>query len=379
MHNEIQRFEDIALKKIMNSEDLRHLLFQTVLDDTKWHEALSRLCAYLGVPKALLSLRDQRSAQIVIPETVAATFQSPLIYGFDDAQVMAFLDTYATDDPWTAIERDQYPYYPYEMSRYLPKRDLQKTSFWNWLAPQGIDDCVVCEIGRSDTYWVALNLYFGGADPDEASGVIGRLRKVLPELRAAWETGRQFQIAKASSQSFAMVLSVMPNPAVMIDNGGKIVATNALYDDLLAGTTCLTSVGAPICLPSDMPLLSPAGTESASVRRGQPAALGMQATVSACQSVELAGGERRDLTLVSIAALHSQPAGSHDLIWDRETLTDRERTLVRIVAQGHKFRQAQAEMGVSYPRIMQLWKSARNKLDVRDVTDLRLAHKLSQS
>lgn len=379
MDTEIQRSKGIELKKIMTTEDLRHFLFQTILDDTQWYEALSQLCAYLGVPKALLSLRDHRTAQIVIPETVATTFQSPLMYGFDDAQVMAFLDRYAANDPWTAIERDQYPYYPYEMSRHLPKCDLQKTPFWGWLAPQGIDECVVCEIGRSDTYWVALNLYFGGAKPDKASGVIARLRKVLPDLRAAWDTGRQFRIEKASSQSFVMVLSVMPNPVVMIDYAGRIVATNTLYDDLLLGTTCATSVGAPVCLPSDMPMLNAAANESVSIRRGQPAALGMQATVSAFHSVELPGGERRNLTLISIAALHSQPAGSHGLIWDREALTDRERTLVRIVAQGHKFREAQAEMGVSYPRIMQLWKSARNKLDVRDVTDLRLAHKLSQS
>lgn len=65
-----------------------------------------------------------------------------------------------------------------------------------------------------------------------------------------------------------------------------------------------------------------------------------------------------------------------DQVWDNPSLTLREKELLQIIALGHRFVESQEKMGLSYPRIMQLWKSARTKLDLRDVNELRLAYEL---
>ena len=55
-----------------------------------------------------------------------------------------------------------------------------------------------------------------------------------------------------------------------------------------------------------------------------------------------------------------------------------ERKGLKGAGRPHARCEAQEDMGVSYPRIMQLWKSARGKLGVADVTELRLLHRLSE-
>ncbi len=363
----------------MDAKELSLSLIQTVVDQEHWQTALEELQKFTGASKILLSLRDLRTSEIVIPEKVSNTFTSPLISGFKDEEVGSYLGHYVAEDPWTAVEQQNYPYFPYEMSRYLPKSKLRKTAFWQWLNPQGIDDCIVCDLGRTDDHWTALNLYFDGSrDPNKAQDIIRRLRSVLPELKVAWASGRTFQIAKASEVSRDMVLAALPTPAVLIERDGTVFSVNDACKDVFAKIGHPIRVGAPLHLPSDMSVTSAAGLGRIPIGRGPVAGLNMQTNIAMFQSAELAGGELRNLILVTIAPNQTEATPDGSLIWEAEGLTDRERTLVRLVAQGQKFREAQVEMGISYQRIMQLWRSSREKLGMEDVTELRLTHKLSQ-
>lgn len=363
----------------MNAKDLSHLLIQTVVDPDQWQAALEELCRFTDVPKALLTLRDYETADIVVPEAVSSTFSSPLISGFTDEEVASYLSLFLPDDPWTPIERQNFPLSPYQMSRYLPKAELRKTTFWNWLAPQGLDDCVVCEIGQMDNYWAALNLYFDGSDRTKAEDVIQRLKSVLPELRTAWHAGRRHQIAATSEDMLELVLSALPAAALLIDRSGVVFAANQDCKDIFAEVGEPLTTARALRLPANIPLTIATGLTTTKIGRGKATARNLQASAKIFQSAELAGGELRDLILVTITPVSAAAPPPTAPIWTREGLTPREQMLVRLVAQGHKFSEAQADMGVSYQRVMQLWKSARQKLKIADVTELRLVHRLSQS
>lgn len=353
-------------------------LIQTVVEPRHWEEALSQLCAFTGASKCLLSLRDPQTAQIVIPAEVSNTFASPLISGFTDAEVESYFATFAGDDPWTAVERDNYPYFPYEMSRYFPKAKLRGSPFWKWLKPQSIDESVVCELGRTSNYWAALNLYFDGNRPGKAETVIKRLRMVLPELQAAWTAGRTHQIAKTSEKTLTMLLSAMPVPALLMSPSGRVFAVNDACAQALQGSTAEIEIGEKLRLPADMTITGPLSADNRILGRSAANYLGLKAEVTKFEPDQLPGGEQRDLFLITFAEATQAPLPPQDELWKADTLTDRESTLVRLVANGRKFREAQEVMGVSYPRIMQLWKSARDKLGVADVTELRLLHRLGQ-
>lgn len=366
----------------MELKTLSGSLIRTIADPTSWQAALGQLCAYTGADKALISLRDNKTAAIVIPEDVADAFASPLIYGFDEDIVAAFLSDFGEVDPWTEIERQNYPYFPYAMSRYMAPADLRKTAFWTWLEPQGIDDCVVCEMGRTDTFWVAVNLYFKTSEKNRAAWVIDRLKDVLPVLKEVWTSGREMQLAKSALGSLHMVLSAIDEPAALMTQDGVLVAVNTPMHRFLAALSADGQPSDHLVLPANIPLQQQEGLDPVTIARAPATGFKGEARIAAFRSEELQAGEPRQTYLVTLVPPNHgrgpDAASTKAEVWDPAILTERERMLVRLVATGQKFTEAQDEMGVSYPRVMQLWKSAREKLGVADVTELRLKHQLNQ-
>lgn len=363
----------------MDLKALSASLIETIQDPTKWQATLSKLCAYTHAQKALVSLRDNKTAEIVIPDDVSKDFASPLIYGFTVDQVEAFLGDFGEVDPWTEIERVNYPYFPYNMSRYLPQDQLRQSPFWQWLEPLGISECVVCELGRTETYWGALNLYFDTPTGTETQLVLERLKDVLPVLQNVWSSGRALQMAKTAAGSLDMVLAAIPNPAALVLQDGELVAQNHSMQRFLGDAGILVEQGTRLALPVDLPIAATGSGVSLDLMRSGPIGFRGEIKVAAHRNAQFADGEVRDMFLLSIEPREAKAMYAGVNVWDVNTLTAREQTLVRLVANGMKFSEARVEMQVSYPRIMQIWKSARNKLEVTDVNELRLSHRLRQA
>ena len=62
---------------------------------------------------------------------------------------------------------------------------------------------------------------------------------------------------------------------------------------------------------------------------------------------------------------------------DMTALTNREAELAQLVAMGSQLKEAREDMGISHARAMQLWRSIRDKMGIRDVADLRVAHRMA--
>jgi len=351
-------------------------LIQTIEDTAKWQGALRDLCAYTQTGYALISLRDKSSAEIVIPDDVSAEFASPLIYGFNEAEVEAFLSDFGEVDPWTKIERNNHPYFPYQMSRYLRQEDLRKTDFWQWLKPLQISECVVCELGSTESYWAALNLYFDPKSEAETTAVIERLKDILPVLRSVWTSGRALQVATTAADSLDIVLSAITEPAALVLQNGELVAMNDAMNSFVGEPAQRAQRNKRLGLPADLKVNQDDPDLQLDLMRTAPRGHRGLINVRAFKAAQLKDGEKRDTYLVTI-----EQQDVHDLsegrdVWELDSLTGREKILVKLVAEGLKFREAQEEMGVSYPRVMQIWKSAREKLGVKDVNDLRVTHRM---
>lgn len=345
----------------------------------KWQAALSGLCAYTHAQKALISLRDKKTAEIVIPNDVSQDFASPLIYGFSEDQVEAFLGDFGEVDPWTEIERLNYPYFPYNMSRYLPQDQLRQSPFWQWLEPLNISECIVCELGRTETYWGALNLYFDTPTGTETQVVLERLKDVLPVLQSVWSSGRALQVAKTAANSLDMVLAAITDPAAIVLQDGELVAKNLAMHRFLEDAGIAVERGARLVLPVDLQIGATEAGTSLDLKRSRPIGYRGEIKLKAHKNSQFMDGEVHDMLLLSIEPRQTNAMHAGLNVWDVQSLTEREKTLVRLVANGMKFSEAQIEMKVSYPRIMQIWKSARKKLEVTDVNELRVSHRIRQA
>jgi DNA-binding CsgD family transcriptional regulator len=366
----------------MNTKiDLKSLsaaLIQTIQDPSKWQTALKALCEYTHTQKALISLRDKKTARIVIPDDVSEDFASPLIYGFDKAQVEAFLGAFNEQDPWTEIECLNHPYFPYHMSRYLPLEQLQQSLIWPWLEEAEISECIVCELGQTETYWAALNLYFDPASPTETQLVLERLKEVLSLLQSVWASARAFQLVQTAASSVDMVLAAIAYPAAIVSKEGELIAQNVSMQHFLQEADIAVARGQQLGLPMNLWDEETTQQDAPDLLRTAPIQYRGQITIQAYNSTQFADGEMRDSYLLCIEPRASKSMVEGANVWDVQSLTEREQTLVRHVAEGMKFSEAQIEMGLSYPRIMQIWKSARTKLEVSDVNELRLNHQIRQ-
>lgn len=346
-------------------------LVKTVIDPARWHIALGQLCAFTSTTKALISLRDIKTAQIIIPDTVSQEFSSPLIYGFSEDEVEGFVTDFGEVDPWTKIEQENHPYFPYPVSRFMPIKDLQRSPFWDWLEPQNIDDCIVCEIGNTEDYWAALNLYFKFTDDQMTNTILERVKDMLPILRDVWGAGRALQIAHTTVESLDEALSVMEDPAALLTQDGQIIAVNAAMKAFLAAENIGFAAGERLSLPENLLTGSQANVGAADIARAPRSNFKGQVKTKAHHTNEFANGEARQVVLLSIEPLRAQLLHPTINVWEMGALSQKERALVKLVASDLKFKQAAAEMGVVESRVYQIWHSAKDKLGVRDVHELR--------
>lgn len=362
----------------MDKQELTQELIRAISDPSEWQRALGALCRATGSDKALIALRHRDTADIVIPETMADQHNSPLIFGFSDDQVGAYLFQFSKIDPWTAIEKANHPYYPYALSKHIAGRELRRSPFWNWLDPMDIDDTIVCEISSRGEYWTSLNLYFGKSTPEKADRIRERLKDVLGVLRAVWESSREVQLAKAKETSLDLVFDKIGLPAMILGSDGRIEQVSAAMSEIGAQALGQTpTIGGQLVLPQDLEVVSnaedlPFVLKTSSRRTGFPG----RAAISPLDRGQLTTGEPSTYCVLTLSEDQTGQQSEGDFLWETPSLTERERTLVRMVAEGSILKDAAIVMGISRQRVMQLWKSAREKLSVADTNELRFEHKL---
>lgn len=200
--------------------EISELIFETVVDVVRWESVIAALCEATGCKKGIISLRETDNSRFIIPQSV---LESPLIFGFDSNEIGSFVTKYQKSDPWTEIEHDNYPELPIILSDFLSKAELEKTLFWEWLAPQEICDTVALSLGEYSSYWVGLNLYGSRQDCNRAAEF---LIPLLPLLQQGWRLGEEFFDLERSDKLTAEVLLELPIPILSFDDDGVVAATS---------------------------------------------------------------------------------------------------------------------------------------------------------
>ncbi len=340
--------------------DLVTALSRTVLDPTGWDTALRSLCDYCGASKALISRRALKGAEIIIPTQIQNEWQSPLIHGFSPQEVETFLTQFASSDPWNQIEAQNFPYMPYALSRFLPQKKLQETSFWSWLEPQGLVDSVVAVVDQDDTGWTALNLYLDAQQARESAQVIERLSEVLPDVSKVWTAGREVFVARSDNWPIPSIVEHMADPCIVVD-------LNYVVSSLNEAASNLSDLGVVRATPGDLLELPRQWTPCLPKKLAAVACLPLSDEVHNWQpfvakevQLEHSSGEKNGYRIIFILKKQNLAKSVPD--WERSDLNEREKLLVRLLAEGGRVKDGAALFGISVRANADIWKSARVKL-----------------
>jgi len=214
---------------MFNQAEIRvidNAILNAITDLSKWGDVIRLLVQASGAAKGILALRKNRDANFKVPGGV---LDSPLLFGFSIPEIEDYVTRYIQVDPWTEIEENYFPAYPYALSKYLPLDQLRSLEFWDWLEPQGISDTVVVSVGTFDNYWVGLNLFFDGGDDTIRQRTIALLDELLHKLRRAWGVSEIHRMASQQTGVTLREIAFIPLSAFFCKADGQ---TNMATDQL---------------------------------------------------------------------------------------------------------------------------------------------------
>ncbi len=363
----------------MDLKTITGSLIQTVTDQTIWPRALGDICEFSRTKKAVITLREQSSAAMVVPDAVRDAQRSPLIHGFSPGDVEEYLAVHHDRDPWITVARDNHPYTPYPMSKFMPYEKLRASDFGGWLAAQNIDDSVIVDLGASGKYWAAMNLYFGETSPKKAEAICEKVKEILPILRSAWTAGRNIQLERQAAGRVEGILEQVAFPVVVVTAEGQILHFNRTAQTLAQSDFGFRlRIGDMLALPASVEMAANSDAVDLTLRRtSAKTRFRGFATTSHLNMSQLISGEPSVSVMIAFFGVEDDGYLPDARGLDLNALTLREAELARLVAEGRQLKEAREEMGISHARAMQLWRSVRDKTGVRDAADLRVAHRMA--
>lgn len=354
-------------------------LFDTIDDPESWHVALGALCGAVGAKKAIISLRHYPSAEIVVPSIVEEEHNSPLLFGFTEDEVGAFLTDFYDVDPWTPIEREKHPYTPYPLSRYLSDQALVKSRFWDWLHPQGINDSMVAEVGFTEDNWAAINLYFHRDSREEAEAKTRLLEAYLPWIRKVWKIGRELWLARLRINPELTLINALEQPALVLTQDLRLMGWNSAAADLAkSGLIRNMRLNEVPLVPLDLSVMRDPKLDVSlptfDPDEGEITLPPHSAVLNPIRLAEHMSGEQLGSLLLTLMPNTDHLVRQKAAVWEHPDLTQQESRLVRLYAHGAQVTDVMDELGVSRTRIMQIWRSARAKLGIERKVQLQVIH-----
>ena len=361
------------------SESLVSAIVGTITDMDKWHDVLELLLESTDSSKGIITLRSRLTAELVIPTDVRQELASPVVHGFTEEEIGAYITHYIKHDPWTSIENLYHPDEPYAASQYITPDELEKTVFWEWLSPQGIDDTITFKIGDSTSkYWVAINIYYSTQQLDAKNNIIEKLKSLKPLLNQVWQQGQLHRLSSINS-SFANFMLEQNESAYFIDINRAILKKKAIdqtLDDKVyplfeSSNNVLRHTELKATERFDKCLRELADNKTNKMPRAQLSFDDHQISITRLERSENIIGEKTTYFLVTQAV-----APETQTIWEHASLTKREKELVEILAKGGRVVDYQNHRHIAKATAHMHWGNVKDKLNVSDRNEIYAAHQL---
>lgn len=341
-------------------------LLNRALDSTgHWHDVLVAICELTGAKKAIIALRDNKTAELVVPETVSDTNISPVVFGFSEIDVENYLTKYYALDPWTDIERRKRPVVSYHLSTYLPTAQLRASPFWPWLDGQGISDTHVAELDSGARGWVALNIYFDGANRKTGERVQAFMHENLAAISRSWKLFQQIQKYRCGETISPRLMATFENPALFFNSGMEIVAINRdgakSFAEYFDCDRNFALGPMPFVCRKAIENVFATRRDAISPHNFPPNENDDVLIVRAIHHGEDVVGRETNIWLATIESRENKrDVGAR--IWENASLTAREREVVQAIAEGLSLSEFARKTGLSANTCKSYLRDARRKM-----------------
>jgi len=345
-------------------------------DQDRWKRVLRTILDRTGARAAIITLRENRTCQIVDDMQLQALHHSPFVEGFELERVGYYIYNLRQKDIWADAQIDRRPLLPTRMSTMVKSDIFAGTELGQWCREQEIDDTIVVQIGQTPGFWTALNVFFDSQVKGCAERTLDLLNTHLTLLRSAWKTGRDMVRTRETGNSLLSFLSEQGIAAGLLDSSGAVTATNDEFRALRdLGVVMVSAPSNRISLADGVDRGGMAPDFSGHIR-GHEAAHGHRAYRASLRPITvdpLYEGIREPEYLLLL-----EPVEAEDITFQRKLapgltlLTPQERGLYDAICLGHSVPEAGEQIGVRRTRAFEIWGHVKEKLGVKTASQLRL-------
>lgn len=222
--------------------DVVGYVYDTVLNQELWPDALGRICDYVGGYHALLFHQDRalRSGD--------------------------FMHSWNADPHWTRLYFEKYvglnPAMPFTvlmdvgsvaaLSRVLDMEEYKASVFYReWAEPQGYLDVCVAMLDKSGTAMGMIGVTRHDRDGPHTDENIARLKALTPHICRAVKLSRQFAALEAKLGIFSDAISALGDAVFVLDDQARVLFHNKAAQALLEVCPALTIASGQL-LPQDV-------------------------------------------------------------------------------------------------------------------------------
>ncbi len=345
-------------------------------DQARWRRVLAAILGLTGAKAAIITLRENKTCQIVDDVQLQQEHHSPFVEGFELERVAYYVYNLRMKDVWADAQVDHRPIVPTQMSTLVSSEEFAKTELGQWCFDQGINDTIVVQIGQVPGYWTALNVFFNNNDAGGADNIMALLNDHLSVIKNAWKTGREIVRTRQTGKGLLEFLSDQSIAACLLDRTGKVTGSNKEFGQLK--DQGIVRVGSPSNRLSLSDSVERNGMEAeisaqigthADEAGGQPFGVSVR-PIAADPLYE--GMQEPELLLLLEPARPGQGALRRRLGPKLGTLTAQERRLFDAILAGGSVPEAGEKIGVGRSRAFEIWRAVKEKLGVQNAGQLRV-------
>ena len=347
-------------------------IYETIDNEASWKEVLEDIARAVGAVAAIITLRDLKTARVVITPQIETELQSPLIGSLKTKEVDHYVKHLRQTDPWAKEQSKTHPYIPTLMSTLLPISMLKVTDFWPWAQSQNFNDTIVMEIDKSQNNWTAFNLFFLNENKETEEKMMEFVKLIEPHLKRAWAAGRQRIRAEVLEKHLITGVEADDRVVVLLNPQGQVVAkSEPAVSELLSGIARVDPVSKRLSIVEDLEFEKDIEHLLDIAKENKAAAKYYCLSPITGKFAELSSGELMGYSLLEL----KNKEDTHPIPWEDPRLDQREKLAVLTVAKTNRIHLVGDALDVSERYGRKIFKRARYKLGGISKADLVLLWK----
>jgi DNA-binding CsgD family transcriptional regulator len=211
-------------RDVEDFSNLVGLIYETVIDDTRWPETLEGVCRFVGASASRIYWRDASNAE-------AQTIYS---WGFKPEFLEIYRRGYVALNPLYPASVFINPGEVFSSQDLVPPDEFQSSRFFReWVAPQGFFDAAIFNIQRYQASAAAFTVITGRDYGAVDARLRQRLQLLAPHLQRAALIGRELDRRGLHAQSLEAALNRVEAGVFILDAAGRAVWVNHVGEAML--------------------------------------------------------------------------------------------------------------------------------------------------